>query len=101
MLTFHVTPTINIPSILERGLVISTPKDMEAELKAVYLFPDYDSMENAVINWFGDRFDADIPLSLLTIDSKNLILSHNDVGYEVLSFNTIPPETIVKVESLE
>jgi hypothetical protein len=100
MPAYHITPTINLPSILTKGLIPSIPKDMD-DLRAVYLFPDYLILENAMMNWMGDRFDEEISLSILTIDTKSLILSHNDVGFEVISFNTIPPETIMHIENLE
>jgi hypothetical protein len=94
---FHVTPSKNLNSIFKKGLLPKTPKDIE-DKKAVYLFPDKDTAEEALLNWLGDRFE-DTDLTLLKVNKEVLQKSGieiipGDVDYEVLSLQRIPPEAI-------
>lgn len=64
--------------------------------KRIYLFTDYSSMENAMMNWLGDNLNEiygdDKVYSYLEIklpNEFNLIESNAD--YEKYSYEVIPP----------
>jgi len=101
---YHVTLTSNIASILENGLNPSTPDDMEDE-NGVYMFRSLDDVHNALMNWLGeryeDRYGEDIDLAILSIDSRGVSNKkfNQSVGYEIMSYNRIPPEFIRVVET--
>jgi hypothetical protein len=87
-----------VKSILRHGLLPHKPKDFVDE-KAVYLFPSISFAEDAVMNWYGGRFEEDIPLTLLKIsklqlDSLGIRYYSGDTPYEVISYQAIPPEAI-------
>ena len=95
---YHVTPVSNVPTILDRGLEPHTPEDFKDE-KAVYLFKNKVSAEEAVLNWLGDRFEEDEVMSLLSVDEQKLKelgiqVYPSTAEYEVLVKTTIPPGAI-------
>jgi hypothetical protein len=93
---WHLTPAKNLPSILEQGLLPHQNEDMGDE-PGVYLFPHWDDAENALLNWFGERFE-DEPLVALEVGTKGLDLAFDpEVGYEVMSRSTIPPAAILGI----
>lgn len=101
---YHVTPTKNIPSIMKKGLIPSSPEDMNDE-KGIYLFKDKEFAIDAVMNWLGDRFDEDEPLTLLSVDKAKLQETSNPVfetgaGFEVLVKRPISPDAIKIEEDL-
>lgn len=71
MLTlYHVTPSDNVPSISKNGLVpqIGPRSRSLGESKLItYFFPDRDAAEQAVMNWLGEEFEEDEPLTLLEV----------------------------------
>jgi hypothetical protein len=71
---------------------------ISSEKSGVYVFPDQDSAENAVINWLGDEFDEDEPLTMLKIDVSGL-QDHISKGadYELIVGTTIEPSRIKKL----
>lgn len=96
---FHVTRKKNVPSIRKKGIIPKVPVDM-ADQKAVYLFIDKKSLEDAVMNWLGDRFDEEEELVILTINPDGLNIHPSDASYEVMTFEVIPPQAIINVESI-
>lgn len=94
---YHVTLSANVPAILGEGLIPTAPSDMEDE-KGIYLFLDKISAEDAVMNWLGDRFEEDEELALLTLSGEGLDVHPTTAGYEVISYDPIPPENIIRVE---
>jgi hypothetical protein len=100
---YHVTPAENVESILEKGLLPKSPEDIK-DKKAVYLFPDKATAEEALMNWLGDRFE-DEDLALLKIDKsvlqeQEIKIIPGEVGYEVMSLQPIPREAISVEEML-
>lgn len=94
---YHVTPAENVESILEHGLLPKSPEDLK-DRKAVYLFPDKATAEEALMNWLGDRFE-DEDLALLKINKdvlqeQGIKIIPGEVGYELMSLQPIPPGAI-------
>lgn len=97
---YHITPWKNIPNMKKHGIV---PKpDIPAPFcdKAICLFDDRTKMEDAIMNWLGDKFDEKIKLVCLVIDPIGLDIHPSDVGYEVRSFKPIPWSNVVKIEKV-
>ena len=69
---FHVTPRKNLESILENGLIPQIGErslEIGEPVEAVFLFPYFEEMNNALYNWFGEEFDDDEDeLIILQID---------------------------------
>ena len=69
---FHVTPRKNLESILENGLIPQIGErssEIGEPVEAVFLFPNFDEMNNELYNWFGEEFDDDEDeLIILQID---------------------------------
>ena len=103
---YHVTPTKNLKSISKQGLVPAKgdrTNKIQGEKVGIYVFPDQDSAENAVMNWLGDEFDEDEPLTMLQIDVSGLEkYISKGADYELIVGTTIEPKRIKKVNvSLE
>jgi hypothetical protein len=97
---YHVTPKKNLKSIVQGGLRVRTPRDMEDE-PGVYLFKDLSDAEDAVTNWMGDRFDEDEELVVIKVDDRFVEkVSSNAAGFEVVSTKDIPQEGIVSYEAI-
>jgi hypothetical protein len=97
---YHITPTKNLSQIKRVGILPREPQDMK-DKKAVYLFPDRISLDDAMMNWMGDRFDDDEPLSLISINPQGLNIQRSVVDFEVMTYQPIPVKNIVKIEPYE
>ena len=94
---YHITLFSNWPSIKQCGLIPQIGPNSQAlgETKpAIYLFPDLESSNNALDNWFGDLYDDDQDLIRLTINCPNSLVHKSDVEYEIVSYQTIPAKYI-------
>ena len=68
---FHVTPLKNLESILENGLIPQIGErslEIGEPIEAVFLFPNFEEMNDALYNWLGEEFDDDEDLAILQID---------------------------------
>lgn len=66
---YHVTPTANVESIMESGLMPQIgPRSQRAgeEDPAIYFFVTKVEMENALMNWLGEEM-GDRPISILEV----------------------------------
>lgn len=91
---YHITPAKNVSKILKNGLDPKKPQDYDDE-EGVYLFKTKDDVEDAMMNWLGDKFDEDEELALLEIDGNYVKrVSQGGVGYEVIAKHTIPGKAI-------
>jgi len=98
---YHVTLSRNVPSIMKNGILPSINKEM-GDKKAVYMFKNRDELEDALMNWLGDKFPEDATLSILKIDGTGLNVEHDpNVGFEVLTKDIIPPSKIIDVEKVD
>lgn len=98
---YHVTARRHLGSIRRNGLKVMTPKDMEGEESGVYLFRSKEEVEDAVMNWLGDRFDEDEDLVLIKVDGSYVDeVSSDAAGYEIISKKNIPKEGIFGYETI-
>lgn len=105
---YHVTRKSNLSNILKKGIIPNQPTDWEDQEKGVYLFRDKNSAEDAVMNWLGDRYEENEKLVLLTINTNGIYIKPSEdletldgeEGWELISYDTISPRNIVKVEDI-
>lgn len=98
---YHVTEKNNLDSIMNHGLqprVGPRSEELGEKEAAVYLFPDLESVENALMNWLGAEFDDDSELVILKIDHEGLTLKQN-TGYEWMTLEKIDQKKITGVMS--
>ncbi len=95
---YHITPKKNILNMKWYG--IQPTLLPEFCTKAICLFDDRTTMEDALMNWLSDKFPENEPLVCLTIDPTGLEIHESDVGYEVISYKTIPWKNVVKIEDI-
>lgn len=103
---FHVTPAKNLDSILKNGLEIRTGERSLANHEsqdAVFLFPSFSEMENALYNWLGAEFEDEDDLIIFQIDiPKGFPVyrntdSNGELMYEAYTYENIPPAYITAV----
>jgi hypothetical protein len=91
---YHLTPTKNVASILKQGLLPqSGPRSQKAFDHGIFLFPTMEDLEDGWEHWLQDEIDDDEPLALLkvTVPSTTKLTR---MGWEVCSYEPIPPEHI-------
>ncbi len=108
---FHITPKQNLNFTLSTGLLPQIGKRGEEAgepQEAVYLFPNFEEMDNALANWFGECFeDDDTELVILQIDLPEgfpvcrEIDSNGDLFYEAYCTCDISEEYITAVYNEE
>jgi hypothetical protein len=88
---YHVTLSSHVDSILGSGLeprIGDRSRTADEQEPAIYLFSDYDSLQDA--SWLADCFDDDTMLTVLAITGYA-----PDTGfYETAITENIPPEHI-------
>ena len=98
---YHVTRKRNLPTIKKHGILPSNKFTGMTDFGAVvFLFNKKEEMEDAMMNWLGDKFSDNDELVLLTINPKNIDLFPSDVSYEIITDQVIPWSNIVKVENI-
>lgn len=91
---WHVTPTKNLPSIMQTGLVPQIGKRSQSageDRPAVFVFPDEESLEGAG-EWLNDAMPRHAALLKVRVP-KNWI-SHSSVDWEQMVTKPIPPDRI-------
>lgn len=84
MLALHVTPASNLPSILSGSLkpYVGERSIAIERTPAVWLFPDWASLEDA--QWLYELFEDDDQLAVLLVDITDLEVVRNErAGYEM------------------
>ena len=97
---YHITPKKNIPSMKIHGIVPKPDKPAPFCSKEICLFDNKTTMEDALMNWLGDKFDETEPLVCLTINAARLKIYPSDVGYEFRTLEPIPWKNVVKIEAI-
>lgn len=100
MIFYHITPTANIPFVLEQGLLPSVgDRSLEANefTPFVYAFFDKNMLDDAMGGWLDGCFDDDIELSVITFEA--------DKGFNIISFEAqfeevIHPSSFLSIASL-
>ena len=102
-IVYHVTPANNLNSIMKHGLrpsVGDRSNKIPGEQNGIFVFPDIESAEDAVMNWLGDEFGDDVELSLLSITTSGL---ENKIAkgadYEYIIKTQVSPNRIKVVPS--
>lgn len=99
---YHVTLVDNLANISEHGLMPSVGDRSRqlGESSAIFLFPDQESAEDAVMGWLGDQFEEDDTFALLEVHVPEDIevLKTDGVDWEIYVKAQIPP-TCIKVLS--
>jgi hypothetical protein len=96
---YHVTTKDKLKSIKKKGEITPSIPDDCDDIEGVYLFTSKVHVENAVMNWLGDRFEDDDELVLLTIDLENVDIQYSsNVDWEIYSKQPIPYNAIIKIE---
>ena len=95
---YHLTKLSNLESIKKHGLRPAVPVDMDTEEEGVYLFKTIEDAEDALQNWYGDRYGDDEEFIILTISTKGLRLFSTLADYEYISYEVVPASNIVNVE---
>ena len=102
---FHVTPKDNLNSILSNGLIAQIGErslEIGERQNAVFLFPNFEEMNDALYNWLGEAFE-DIDLIILQIDLPDDFPVYREVDsngndfYEAHCTCDIPEEYITAV----
>jgi hypothetical protein len=94
---YHVTPIRNLKSIQKDGLVPKIgprSRELGEPFPAVYLFPDLDTAEYALMHWLGNHFSEDARLALIAADVPEDVPAIYGAGFECLITTTIGPECL-------
>ena len=93
---FHVTPAFNVDSILKEGLIPQVGERTATiqDGMGVYLFPNYEDCENALMSWLGEEFDEEIPLVSLKVSLPIDFPLDEEVEWERISRIPIPASCI-------
>jgi hypothetical protein len=94
VVAWHVTPTRNVARIRKKGLLVKVPLDMPEETPGVYLFPTMDAVKDAFGSWLDDRFDDDVPLTILEVDITGLSTT-DGAPYEIVVTENISPVRVI------
>ena len=109
-LVYHVTSKHNLTQIQKQGLIPKVPEDYgeNGDEIGIYCFPSRNDVENALMNWLGERIEdwedetgKSYDEVLLILDISGLSFTEDpDVGYEIIVKEPITPDRILKVESI-
>ena len=102
MKLYHLTPAENMPSIRREGLLPKIGDNRIDDIDigpAVFMFPNFECVEDALSNWFGEIYDG-IDFALLTVelDDTSELVRDETVPFEVYSKKPIDPSKIIGVK---
>jgi phage terminase large subunit-like protein len=108
---YHVTRQINIPSIKKKGLIPKIPLDYGeiGDIEGVYFFKDKDSVEDALMNWLGERIEEweektgdeydEVTLVVDLTGMQNSIIEEDDM-FEYIVTDIVTPNRIIDILNL-
>ena len=106
MVGYHVTRKELLPSIVSQGLLPQVPDDME-DIKGVYLFKSIEDMNNALMNWMGEKMDEWEEENnklweeiYIKVDLKDLEI-YDSVEYEWTCLEVISPQRFLQITETE
>ena len=91
---YHITPRRNINKILSKGFIAKRPRDMKSDAKAVYCFYSIDDLNNALNNWYLDRYSENTKFAVFEVDISEYSTIEG-AEYEHVIPNDIPANKIV------
>lgn len=95
---YHVTTDEHVYDILDGGLIPFLGERSivnEESQKAIYLFSDEVSKDDALMNWLGDVYsDYEGKLHSVIVELPDWISVENTTDWEVVCYEHIPPEHI-------
>ena len=102
---YHITTELNKDSILKNGLYINTPNDMLSDYKAIYLFTSLENMEDALVNWLGDRISEYEDRNKSQYNEICIKVDITDLdyiveNYEYIVFSNIPSNRILNIKKM-
>lgn len=99
---YHITKTDNMPNIYQNGLlpkIGKNSKDLDEDKPRIYFFSTPVYATDALLNWFGDLYDSDTPLTEITVQlSIKLLNKQANLDWEVTTTQPIPSKYIVATE---
>lgn len=99
---YHITKTNNMPNIYQNGLLPKIGKNSKnlGETKPrIYFFSTPVYAIDALLNWFGDLYDLDTPLTEITVQVPiKLLNKQEDLDWEVTTNQPISSKYIVATE---
>jgi hypothetical protein len=103
---YHVTPIVNLPSIIKHGLIPAIGSRSQAcseSIARVYFFPDRETCDEALGSWLGDEFEAvaDGGLSIIEVLLDPDIPLSSDSAYEIASTHVISSRSIKNITNEE
>lgn len=104
---YHLTPVKNWPLIQKQGLVPQrgTLARIAGEPRnLIYLFPDMDAVDDAIMGWYGEHMAGDLAVLAVTAPpGVKFKGADTDGGWEITTNQPIPPQYIrlVKIEKDE
>ena len=97
LILYHVTPTRNLPKIMQQGLlpkIGSRARLLNEPVKAIYLFHSQDEAADGVANWLGDAFGESTRLALLAVRVPMNAITEKGAGYETILTEPLPASHI-------
>lgn len=104
-LVYHVTSKRYLPSIYQNGLTPKIPEDYgeNGDEIGIYCFPTMDDLEDAMMNWLGERIEeweeeeqTEYQEIALVLDISGLkIKEDHEVDYEIIVKEPISSDRIV------
>lgn len=92
---WHVTQKRYLPSILQNGLVPqrgTSSRRAREKTNAIYVFPDWTSLEDALTNWLGDETTQRQSVLELTVPENWLV--QDQIRWEASINQPVPPSAI-------
>lgn len=88
---FHVTPTANVPNIIQCGLIPVGEKD-----ERIYLFRTEDEAWDGLTNWISQKYEEDEKYALLAVQVSPAMIQEDPElpGNAVYTTTAIGPQGI-------
>ena len=100
---YHITKTDNIANIYQHGLlpkIGKNSKDLDEDKPRIYFFSTPVYATDALLNWFGDLYDLDTPLTEITVQLPIKLLNKQaNLDWEVTTTQPISSKYIVATEN--
>jgi hypothetical protein len=98
LIGYHVTAAEKLSSILAHGLVPDIglhSENMGETTPAVYLFPSFEAIENALSNWLGEQLeDIEKVILLKVVIPADAVIQKDSAGFEIVILTPIPANNI-------